>query len=88
MRWLRSRCGEPLGGGPLDPCAGPVDPRRRRPRDQPRALPSRFVALAGPKRLMLLPGAGDNQSLGQPHVWTAIDDWIERALPSGARQPY
>ena len=47
-----------------------------------------FVALAGPKRLMLLPGAGHNQSLGQPHVWTAIDDWIERALPSGARQPY
>lgn len=47
-----------------------------------------FAALAGPKRLMLLPGAGHNQSLGQPHVWTAIDEWIGRALASDARQPY
>ncbi|HET7694802.1 MAG TPA: alpha/beta fold hydrolase [Vicinamibacterales bacterium] len=40
-----------------------------------------FDALAGPKRLLLVPGAGHNQSL-RPNVWTEIDRWLD-ALPPG-----
>ena len=35
-----------------------------------------FDALKGPKRLLLVPGAGHNQSL-RPNVWTEIDRWID-----------
>ena len=38
-----------------------------------------FEALAGPKRLILVPGAGHSQSLGGD-VWTEIDRWIDAAL--------
>lgn len=38
-----------------------------------------FEALHGPKRLILVPGAGHNQSL-QGEVWLDIDRWIDRAL--------
>ena len=38
-----------------------------------------FDALHGPKRLMLVPGAGHNQSL-QGEVWQDIDRWIDGAL--------
>jgi len=38
-----------------------------------------FGALPGPKRLILVPGAGHNQSL-RGEVWQDIDRWIEGAL--------
>jgi uncharacterized protein len=40
-----------------------------------------FAVLPDPKRLILVPGAGHNDSLGDEHVWTQIDEWIERAIP-------
>ena len=39
-----------------------------------------FDALAGPKRLMLIPGAGHNGSL-RGDVWTAIERWVDEVLP-------
>lgn len=36
-------------------------------------------ALAGPKRLILVPGAGHNHSLSIPAIWQEIDEWIENA---------
>jgi pimeloyl-ACP methyl ester carboxylesterase len=39
-----------------------------------------FEALTGPRRLMLVPGAGHNQSLYGPGVWGEIERWIEEAL--------
>jgi uncharacterized protein len=39
-----------------------------------------FEALTGPRRLMLVPGAGHNQSLYWPWVWGEIERWIEEAL--------
>lgn len=43
-------------------------------------------ALQGPKQLILVPGAGHNQSL-QGEVWPEIDRWLDRALtlPAEAR---
>jgi uncharacterized protein len=38
-----------------------------------------YRALTGPKRLILVPGAGHNRSL-QPEVWPEIDAWIENAV--------
>ena len=38
-----------------------------------------FDALTGPKRLILVPGAGHNQSL-RSEVWPEIDRWIDAAL--------
>jgi uncharacterized protein len=38
-----------------------------------------FAALAGPKRLILVPGAGHNQSL-QGDVWSEIERWIDSIL--------
>jgi uncharacterized protein len=38
-----------------------------------------FNALAGPKRLILVPRAGHNRSL-QESIWTEIDAWIHTAL--------
>ncbi len=38
-----------------------------------------FAALRGRKQLMLVPGAGHNQSL-QPEVWPAIDNWVDAAV--------
>jgi pimeloyl-ACP methyl ester carboxylesterase len=35
-----------------------------------------LAALRGPKRLIRVEGAGHNQSLSDPAVWRAIDDWI------------
>ena len=43
-----------------------------------------FNALAGPKRLILVPAAGHNQSL-RDSVWTEIDAWIRAAMAD--RQP-
>jgi len=39
-----------------------------------------FDALAGPKRLILVPGAGHKESL-RPAIWLEIEQWIEAALP-------
>lgn len=38
-----------------------------------------FGALHGPKQLILVPGAGHNQSL-RGEVWQDIERWIDRAL--------
>jgi uncharacterized protein len=35
-----------------------------------------FAALRGPKKLILVPGARHNQSLGSADVWAQIDRWI------------
>ena len=39
-----------------------------------------FDALAGPRRLILVPGAAHNQSLYGPGVWADVERWIEEAL--------
>lgn len=36
-----------------------------------------FAALAGPKRLILVPGAAHNQSL-RPEVWSEVEAWLEQ----------
>jgi pimeloyl-ACP methyl ester carboxylesterase len=41
-----------------------------------------LAALAGPKRLILVPGAGHNQSLGG-EVWREVEQWIDEIV----RQP-
>lgn len=38
-----------------------------------------FAALGGPKRLILVPGAGHNKSL-QGDVWSEIESWIDSVL--------
>ena len=37
-------------------------------------------ALAGRKRLILVPGAGHNQSLSGPAQWSEIERWVDTAL--------
>jgi pimeloyl-ACP methyl ester carboxylesterase len=39
-----------------------------------------YAALKGPKRLILVPGAGHNGSL-RSEVWTEIERWIDEVLP-------
>lgn len=39
-----------------------------------------FDALAGPKRLILVPDAGHNHSLRDPGLWTLIETWIGDVL--------
>jgi pimeloyl-ACP methyl ester carboxylesterase len=41
-----------------------------------------FAALPGPKRLLLVPGAGHNDAL-RADVWRAIEAWIDEACPPG-----
>lgn len=36
-------------------------------------------ALAGPKRLILVEGAGHNESLRQESIWLDIDKWIKQS---------
>ncbi len=43
-----------------------------------------FAALAGPKRLILVPGARHNESL-RPDVWNEVELWIDDVLASAAR---
>jgi len=58
-----------------------------RDRDTPPAHSQRvFDALNGPKRLILVHGAGHNQSLADPSVWKDVDAWVELAL-AAARNP-
>jgi len=39
-----------------------------------------LAALAGPKRLRLVSGAGHSASLAAPDVWHEIEDWIDAAV--------
>ena len=39
-----------------------------------------FEALSGPRRLLLVPGAGHNQSLNAPAAWVDIERWVEESL--------
>ena len=39
-----------------------------------------MAALAGPKRLILVDGAGHNESLRHEDVWAQIDTWIEQTI--------
>jgi pimeloyl-ACP methyl ester carboxylesterase len=39
-----------------------------------------FEALTGPRRLMVVPGAGHNQSFYGPGVWSEVERWIDEAL--------
>ena len=56
-----------------------------RDRDTPPAHSQRvFDALNGPKRLILVQGAGHNQSLADPAVWKDVDAWIELALAAAS----
>lgn len=41
-----------------------------------------FAALSGRKRLLIVQGAGHNQSL-QASAWSEIEDWIDSVLPGG-----
>ena len=43
-----------------------------------------FAALKGPKRLILVPGAGHNGSL-RSEVWTQVEQWIDEVLPKSRR---
>jgi pimeloyl-ACP methyl ester carboxylesterase len=54
-----------------------ADDRETRPVHSQRV----FEALEGPKRLLLVPGAGHNDVLAREDVWTTILDWLE-ALPA------
>jgi hypothetical protein len=38
-----------------------------------------LVALKGPKQLLLVPGAGHNQSLNNPVAWVGIERWLSYA---------
>jgi pimeloyl-ACP methyl ester carboxylesterase len=50
-------------------------------RDTPPAHSRRvFAALQGPKRLMMVPGAGHGDAL-RPDVWITIEAWIDEACP-------
>jgi uncharacterized protein len=50
-------------------------------RETPAAHSQRiYEALTGPRRLILVPGAGHNGSLGAPGIWVEIDRWIEESL--------
>jgi pimeloyl-ACP methyl ester carboxylesterase len=40
-----------------------------------------FAALRGPKRLILVPGAGHDDAL-RADAWSAIDEWLDSAVPS------
>ena len=39
-----------------------------------------FAALKGPKRLILVPGAGHNGSL-RSEVWKQVEQWLDDVLP-------
>jgi dipeptidyl aminopeptidase/acylaminoacyl peptidase len=41
-----------------------------------------FAALTGPKRLILVPGAGHNKSL-QGNIWDEVDHWLDSVLTGG-----
>jgi uncharacterized protein len=46
-----------------------------------------YDALAGEKRLIVVPGAGHGQSLSGPNVWREIEQWVERLIQPGDESP-
>lgn len=44
-----------------------------------------YAALAGPRELVMVAGAGHNQSLNDPDTWRRIRAWIEGVLSAGGR---
>lgn len=42
-------------------------------------------ALAGPRELVIVPGAGHNQTLSAPGVWDRIQQWVLALVPPPAR---
>jgi uncharacterized protein len=45
-----------------------------------------YDALAGEKRLILVPGAGHGQALSGPNVWREIEEWTETVLRAAEAQ--
>jgi hypothetical protein len=43
-----------------------------------------FDSLGGRKQLLLVQGAGHNQSLQPSSVWSEIESWIDSVLPLGS----
>ena len=42
-----------------------------------------FLAeLGGPKKLVIVPRAGHDDTLAHPDVWARIDAWLERLAPA------
>jgi uncharacterized protein len=39
-----------------------------------------LAALAGPKRLILVEGAGHNESLHDPNVWAEVERWLDQVV--------
>jgi pimeloyl-ACP methyl ester carboxylesterase len=46
-----------------------------------------FAALAGPKRLLIIPGAHHNQSLSDAATWVEIDGWVDDVLRANGTRP-
>lgn len=44
-----------------------------------------FEALAGPRQLLLIPGAGHTRSLQSDRAWHVIDGWLERMIAVNPR---
>jgi pimeloyl-ACP methyl ester carboxylesterase len=44
-----------------------------------------LAALGGPKRLILVEGAGHNQSLQDPKVWVEVEGWLDEVVPDDDR---
>jgi alpha-beta hydrolase superfamily lysophospholipase len=57
-----------------------ADDRETRPDHSQRV----YAALAGPRELLLVPGAGHNQALSSADVWTRIDTWLLGHLQDSA----
>ena len=79
---LSGRRREPGGVGDEDSRPRPGDPRGRRFRDAAAHSERVYAALAGPKKLVLVPGAHHNDAL-TPDAWRQIDDWIASHWPPG-----
>jgi uncharacterized protein len=46
-----------------------------------------YDALAGDKRLIVVPGAAHGQSLSGPNVWQEIEQWVARLVEAGEKSP-
>jgi dipeptidyl aminopeptidase/acylaminoacyl peptidase len=46
-----------------------------------------FAALSGPKRLLVVPGAGHTESLNGREVWLEIDRWIDSYVQQITGEP-
>jgi pimeloyl-ACP methyl ester carboxylesterase len=52
---------------------------RETPADHSRRI---YAALGGPRRLLVVPGAGHNDVLGRPEAWREIESWLASLTPS------